>query len=473
MSRITILYLEDSPLDAELTCSRLAKGNLDCDVRRVETCAEFSAALEQGRYDLILSDFALPDFDGSAALALTRQKCPDTPFIFVSGKLGEEVAIDTLKQGATDYVLKQRLDRLVPAVERALEEAAERKKHRRTKEALRLSEERMHVAVKNSPLILYTTDRNLRYSWVGKPYAGLEASELLGKRDDEIFPPKDAAELIALKQAVLTSGIGRRQIITLPNRNGTPAIYDVTAEPMRDGSDTLPGLTVAAVDITEQRQTESELRRRQAEIEALNERLQRAMTETHHRVKNNLQIIAAMLDMQRMDKQSVVPVTELEHLIRQVKTLAAIHDLLTQQAKTEGQAHSVHVRELFERLIPLLQNLTDAQNLTYGVETGVRLSVRQGTALALVINELVSNALKHGRNDVSIRFGLEQEAAVLYVHDAGEGFPVGFSPKNMAGTGLELIENLARWDLGGDVEYSNDPSGGATVTVTFPLEPVS
>src|SRR5204863_7806054 len=106
---------------------------------------DFISELEQRPPALILSDYSLPSFDGHDALDIARQKCPETPFIFVTGTMGEEVAIETLKSGATDYVLKTRLSRLIPAVNRALREAQERAQHRRAEEQLRESHERLRA----------------------------------------------------------------------------------------------------------------------------------------------------------------------------------------------------------------------------------------------------------------------------------------------------------------------------------------
>ncbi len=124
--RLRILMLEDSPMDAELILSALADDGIDYEAVRVETRAEFLAAVESEPYDLVLSDCSLPSFDGVSALKISRSRRPEVPFIFVSGTMGEELAIETLKSGATDYVLKHRLGRLVPAVRRAIAEAADR-----------------------------------------------------------------------------------------------------------------------------------------------------------------------------------------------------------------------------------------------------------------------------------------------------------------------------------------------------------
>ena len=137
--------LEDSAADAELVSHTLRRGGIVFSSERVDTRAAFQRALEQKRPDLILSYYSLPSFDGWAALAIARTKCPDAPFIFVTGTLGEEVAIETLKQGATDYVLKHRLARLVPSVQRALREAGERKERRRAEEQLRQSHEQLRA----------------------------------------------------------------------------------------------------------------------------------------------------------------------------------------------------------------------------------------------------------------------------------------------------------------------------------------
>jgi signal transduction histidine kinase len=135
--------LEDNEADAELMAYALRKGGVTFTNERVESRADFIRALERAPPDLILSDYSLPGFDGYAALALAQSKCPDVPFIFVTGTLGEEVAIETLKRGATDYVLKHRLSRIVPSVHRALREAEVRRERRRAEEQLLQSHEQL------------------------------------------------------------------------------------------------------------------------------------------------------------------------------------------------------------------------------------------------------------------------------------------------------------------------------------------
>jgi signal transduction histidine kinase len=136
-STLSILLLEDNVLDAELTCAALGFPETDCTIKRVDNRRDFEEAINNDRFDVILADYSLPSFDGITALRIARERVPDTPFIFVSGALGEELAIDTLKQGATDYVLKHRLERLRPSVLRALRERESRMEKQRAEEKLR------------------------------------------------------------------------------------------------------------------------------------------------------------------------------------------------------------------------------------------------------------------------------------------------------------------------------------------------
>jgi DNA-binding NtrC family response regulator len=131
-AEIRVLLIEDDPNDAVLLNHELRRGGLSFGVRCVDTRENFLRELDAERPDVILSDHGLPHFDGFSALAIARQKCPDVPFLFVTGSLGEEMIIETLRGGATDYVLKHQLSKLTPAVVRALREAEER---RRRKEA--------------------------------------------------------------------------------------------------------------------------------------------------------------------------------------------------------------------------------------------------------------------------------------------------------------------------------------------------
>ncbi|HZW46952.1 MAG TPA: histidine kinase dimerization/phosphoacceptor domain -containing protein [Microvirga sp.] len=170
--KLRILLLEDSALDAELVTEALSSSGLTVAVERVILEEEFVGALRGESWDLVLADYLLPGFDGLNALALVREHFPELPFVFVSGALGEEVAVEALKRGATDYVLKERLDRLPVTVLRALAEARERTEKRQAQEALqKLLDERTallheldHRVKNNLQLLLSLIGIEIRYA---------------------------------------------------------------------------------------------------------------------------------------------------------------------------------------------------------------------------------------------------------------------------------------------------------------------
>ena len=137
---LRLLQLEANQDDADHIVSTITDGGIACQALRVDQGEAFIKALKRKRFDVILADYSLPGFDGFTALSLARQICPDIPFIFVSTTLGKDLALDAVRRGATDYILKQRLGRLVPSIHRALRELEDRLERKRVEQALRQSE---------------------------------------------------------------------------------------------------------------------------------------------------------------------------------------------------------------------------------------------------------------------------------------------------------------------------------------------
>jgi len=190
---IRVLLTEDVAADAELEVRELKRAGLRVSHRVVETEASFTAALEEFSPDIILSDFSMPGFDGMAALAIARELRPDTPFIFVSGTIGEEYAIRALKSGATDYVLKSNLVRLPAAVERALAEAQQRRERRKIEAELDLARGRLSGIIDSLPDVLWSTalpERTITY-------VGPASRQVLGRQpDDFLLDPKLWLEIV-------------------------------------------------------------------------------------------------------------------------------------------------------------------------------------------------------------------------------------------------------------------------------------
>jgi two-component system cell cycle sensor histidine kinase/response regulator CckA len=196
---LRILLIEDDRLDAELTEETLASEGLAGEIKRVETLTDYLAALEDGAFDLIISDYSLPAFDGMTALCVAQETCPDIPFILISGRFGEELAVEALKRGASEYVLKQQLERLAPAVQRALEEAENRRARKRAEEALQKAYEELEKRVQERTAELRSANESLQ-------------AEIAERKTREKKISEQAALLAHARDAIVVRGLDDRVI---------------------------------------------------------------------------------------------------------------------------------------------------------------------------------------------------------------------------------------------------------------------
>ena len=205
VSALRILMVEDMPSDAEITLRELKRSGLDFEHRRVETEAELMRECVEFAPDIVLSDFALPHFDGLSALGVVRRLRPDLPFIFVSGTIGEETAIESLRGGANDYVLKTNLPRLPTAVRRALKDAAERAVLRETEEALRLRDRAVEASV-NAVMIVSAADSEMPLVYVNRAFertTGYGREEVIGRNCRFLQgADRDQPELEKIRRAI-------------------------------------------------------------------------------------------------------------------------------------------------------------------------------------------------------------------------------------------------------------------------------
>lgn len=259
MNPYRILHLEDNPVDAMVIHSHLASSGLDFEIMRLETQADYLTALENKSFTLILADYTLPFFDGLKALGMAREKCPHTPFIFLSGTIGDDLAVETLKNGATDYVLKSCLGRLVPVITRAIKEAEEHVARRQAKKALRNAEEQMRFTVERIPAVLWTTDRELHFKSIHG--AGLMSGEweadMMGKslgepsaRQEDLTPVKEHLAALAGNKVAYDVSI-----------NGTD--FQAHLAPLTSSNGEIIGCIGLAVDVTERKALEIQMRHAQ------------------------------------------------------------------------------------------------------------------------------------------------------------------------------------------------------------------
>ncbi|MEH2349324.1 MAG: response regulator [Nostoc sp.] len=256
---IKVLLVEDNPGDVFLLQEFLKEvTTVVVDLMPVEQLSEAINYLAKEIFDVILLDLSLPDSQGLETFIIAHHQAKATPIIVLTGINDETLAIRAMQEGAQDYLVKGQVtgDLLVRSMRYAIE-------RQRADDALRHSEERFRVALKNSPIFVYNQDMELRYTWVYNPPSGLTVEEILGKQDLDIIPVEDAQHLIKIKHGVLTTGIGTREEVSITIKD-TTRYYDLTVEPLRNESQEIVGVTCASIDISERKLAEEKIREQAA-----------------------------------------------------------------------------------------------------------------------------------------------------------------------------------------------------------------
>jgi PAS domain S-box-containing protein len=317
---------------------------------------------------------------------------------------------------------------------------------------------------------------------------GYAAGEVLGKDARLIFTPEDKSLYVPEQEFQTALANGRASDERWHIRKDATRFWasgSLTA--LRDAEGNLRGTVKILRDTTERKRLEDALRaeteaarlernraerereraeRSMSEIAHLNELLRRAMAEAHHRIKNSFQMLSALIEMQR-EIQENDAVLDFVKLSLHVRSLSAIHDLLTQDAKTSVEFNTVSAKDLFEKLIRLMQKTIQGRTINAEVQE-ITLSLQQATSLAPLISEMVVNSVKHGEGEISVALTRSDNNIRLEVKDQGPGFAEDFDLKRSAHTGVELIEMLVSHDLRGQVRFENRAEGGARITATFP-----
>jgi PAS domain S-box-containing protein len=507
---LKILHLEDNRHDAELVDATLAADGIVAEIMRVDSGPAFAAALGSAPFDVILADYNLPAFDGRSAQVMAAKMRPDTPFIFLSGSIGEDLAIDRVKAGATDYVLKDRMARLPSAVRRALAEAEVRAERQRAEGDVRRlnaelerrvvertmelaeSQRRLQAILDYSPAAISLKDTSGHYLVANREFEGLagaRADAISGKRDPDLFPHRLAMAYQANDAQVLEQKRGLEFEETYL-RAGAPHIYHSIKFPLLDAEGHPSAICAISIDVTERKKIDDALRIARLEAERANRAKSAFLSNMSHDLRTPLNAIlgfAQLLDLDDLPadrKESVAQIlrggTHLLSLINEVLDIARI-----EAGHMSLSMEPVHAIEITELAAELVGPLAAQRAITIVVDEPagqdlVVLADRQ--RLSQVLINLLSNGVKYNREGGTVTIGftaVEGGRVRLSVTDTGAGIAEGklqllFQPFERLGAdqtsiegtglGLALSRGLAE-AMGGSIGVESVVNHGSTFWV--------
>jgi PAS domain S-box-containing protein len=499
MPNLRILLLEDDPDDAALLQGLLEAECYVCDLRRVQTRTEFVAALASSKLDLILADYKLPSFDGLSALRLALEARPDLPFIFVSGTLGEEVAIEALKIGATDYVLKTRLSRLVPAVERALREARERAERKKAEEGLRLSEMYLAEAQRLSQTGSFGWDLSRReiYWWSEETYRifGLDpqSKPTLDFVIDRTHPDDRAhVRHIIERIPIERSEFATEHRLLMPD--GSVKHIRAVAHPMTGDNPERAMFVGAVIDITDRKHAEEE-RERLHKLEADLARINRLTMmgelaaslahEIQHPIGTAINYARACTRWLERDAPDVTEARNAASamVVAAMRAATIIDRVRSLYRRDTPERELVDLNEIIREMTVLLGDTAHRSAVSIRIE--LDLSLPPATADRVQLQQVLMNlmlngieAMKEGKGELHVASNKTEDNQLLVsVSDTGDGLPKGegerifeaFFTTKPQGTGMGLsISRRIIEAHGGRLWASPNARGGATFQFTLP-----
>jgi PAS domain S-box-containing protein len=489
---LRVLHLEDSALDAELVEAALRDAGFVPLVDRVHTREAYERGLESAP-DLILADYLLPQFDGARALRLARERCSEVPLVFVSGALGEELAIELMKSGASDYVLKDRLGRLGPSVRRALEMARARREHRRALGEVRRSEGFLRRVIESTSdciKVLDLQNRVVSMNPAGLRLLGADFEAVAGRNWLDFWSGDDRLAAEAAIAEALDGGTGRF-VAYCANEVGTPMWWDVavTAVPGEDGRP--ERLLVVSRNDTERVRYQADLARKAEELARSNADLEDFAYIASHDLKEPLRGIANFATFVLEDHSAELSEPAREKVMVVAKLAKRLHSLLDSllEFSRVGRAElAIAQHDLGPIVAGVLEELREKIKCE-GVEIIVHEPLPKvrcdAVRVGVVINNLISNAIKYNISSPKrIEIGGHEGPPVeISVRDNG----IGIAERHFArifkmferlhphdrfgggtGTGLAIAHRIVQRH-GGRLRVESEPGVGSIFA--FTLEP--
>lgn len=474
---LRVLVIEDSEDDALLLVRELQHGGYAPSFQRVDTPEAMTMALDSQTWDIIIADYVMPHFSAPAALKLLKEKGLDTPFIIVSGAIGEETAVSAMKAGAHDYVVKGKLARLVPAIERELREAHERQQHQRAQKALLESETRYRSLFENASDALLVHDMEGNIIMANRAIAkltGYTIDELLNMNTSQLPGAskfKDTMEEWKIQAGNASGLISQVRELRITRKDGAERTVElVTSLLTHEGQPT--AIQAMLRDITEERRTQEDMRTYGKLVtEAQEEERKRIARDLHDETAQELSRLGLDIDfLISAGTKKGLPA----EIVNQLERLRDETDHILRGVRRFGHDLRPPILEDFG-LLMALQWLTDdlaSQGvLSSSVEvlgTPRRLSPHTELVLFRIAQEALNNVRKHSqatRTVVSLEFGSGR--VVLRVADNGHGFEVPQTAGDFARLGkLGILGMHERASLiSGSCSIQSEKGKGTTVTV--------
>lgn len=366
---LRVLLIEDSEEDALLVLRELRRGGYVPESRRVETIDEMIQALEEQTWDLIISDYVMPRFSGIEALSLLQKRGQDIPFMIVSGKIGEAVAVEAMRAGAQDYILKDNLARLLPAVMRELSEAAHRRERRNAEEQVR----KLSKAVMQSPTSVVIVERSGVIEYVNPQFTavtGYSPVEVIGKNPRILSSGQTPIEIYRqLWETLLNGRIWRGELLNR-RRNGDFYWERNLMSPIRDASGEITHFLAIKEDVNEHKRTEAERQLLERKLQHA-QRMEAIGTLAGGIAHDFNNILSAILGFTEVTRDALPQGQERENL---EEVLSAAHrakslveQILAFSRRTPNQAEGIRFPTLIEEVMRMIRPLLPG-NISLQVE---------------------------------------------------------------------------------------------------------
>jgi two-component sensor histidine kinase/CheY-like chemotaxis protein len=436
--------LDDRPENADLMAHELRRSGFDPRCRRVETEPDFLAQLDPPP-DVILAGCTMPGLQAERAIELLRERGLHIPFIVVSGTIGEDVAVAMMRQGGAGYLAQDRLGGLGPAVKHALVENAPREEKSLAEDELEASQVRFDIFMRHSPALAFIKDDLGRIVYVNDTSEHAEDIVAQLSADASVFETGEPSRAI---KEVTTAGGQVRQMLCFHF-----LFHDAAGHRLLGG---------VAVDITEQKAGERALCEALAGKDVL-------LREVHHRVKNNLQTISSLLNMQAELLPDLAARQALRDAQRRVHSMALIHEQMYGGKDTDEVNFGEYAKRLTRDLFESFGAADGRVRLRFAVDP-VSLATDQMIPCGLILNELVTNSLKYafpGGRTGEIVVSLRCEGGrslIMAVADDGVGLPPAIVGKASESLGMRIVEILTKQLAGTLVRQS---ANGVSTAVTF------